>query len=512
MVRSRRFHALLSTGALVTALAAGCTSADSTGLPVNVTTNASTTNATSGGGGTSSGASTTATSGAGGGTSSTGGGGGCGGPKPTSFPYEPGCCGYQVAVPDVAESGFDDGKGTGKPDHVHLGLAGPSESTFAVNWRTSVDTTASQVLFGTDKAAVSSASGPTAAVQLVPGHHILYGSSLDGATKTRAHEAHVCGLKPATEYFYKAGGPGAWSDVYAVTTAPTLGSTDAIRFAVLGDSRNDPTTFAKIEQAIAAQAPDLQVFTGDAVATGALQTQWNAWFEATTGAFKVQSLLATTPFMPVNGNHENLAINYPAQFVLPQEVATGEKAQGEEYYSFEYGNAHFIALNDTPTSGATSGPQLAWLEADLKAVDRKKTPWVFAMHHQSMYSCGGSHGSNLAIRSAWQPLFDKYQVDMVFSGHDHLYERSKPIRGLSGTDGKVAASGAKGTPVNGSGTVYLLSGGAGAPLYSAKSSCTHTYIAESTRNYAVVDITGNKIHVKASRLDGTVLDEFEFTK
>ncbi len=506
-----RFSKRAALGGLTSALALACSSGDTGAIP--------TTTSGTGAGGTTTKTSTTTNSGSNSASNSgsstasgSGGAGGCAGAKPSVFPYEPNCCGYQVAIPAVAESGFDDGKGTGKPDHVHVGLAGASESTFAVNWRTPNDTTATQLLVGTTKVAVTAADTASATVQLVTGHHFLYGSTSDGANKTRAHEAHVCGLKAATEYFYKVGGAGVWSEVYALTTAPPIGSSSAIRIAVLGDSRNDPTTFAKLEEAIAAQAPDLQIFTGDAVATGSQQTQWNSWFEATTGTFKVQSLLATTPFMPVNGNHEGLAINYPAQFIMPQEVAPNEKAQGEEYYAFDYGNAHFIALNDTPTSGATGGPQLAWLEAQLKGVDRKKTPWLFVFHHQSLYSCGGSHGSNLALRSAWQPLFDTYKVDVVFSGHDHLYERSKPIRGLSGTDGKVAVSGPKGTPVNGSGTLYLISGGAGAPLYTAKTTCAHTYVTESTRNYTLVDITGTTLHVKASRLDGSVLDEFTYTK
>ncbi len=444
--------------------------------------------------------------------SSGSGGAECVAPKPTTIPYEPACCGYTVAIPDAKESGIDDGKGTDKPDHIHIGLAGASDTTFAVNWRTGNATTASQLLLGTDKAAVEAAKGASEGVQLVTGHHLLYGSALDGTELTRVHEVHACGLKPGTAYFYKVGGPGAWSAVHSVTTGPVIGSSEPIRLAVLGDSRNDPSVFAKIEEALAAKAPDLQIFTGDAVATGAVQKQWNTWFESTSGSFKVESMLARAPFMPVNGNHENLAINYPAQFVMPQHVGNGEKAQGEEYYSFEYGNAHIIALNDTPESGALAGTaQVEWLKADLAAVDRKKTPWVFVMHHRSTYSCG-NHGSDLDLRKAWQPIFDQNQVDIVFSGHDHMYERSKPIRGLSGSTGKIALAGPKGTPVKGSGTLYLVTGGAGAPLYDVGNDCDHTYVTEKTRNYVVVDLDGPKIQVKAYRLDGTVIDDFEYTK
>ncbi|MBM4357829.1 MAG: metallophosphoesterase family protein [Deltaproteobacteria bacterium] len=509
---------LACAGALAAAVAA-CTSADTATAPTSPTTgggdSTSSTQASSGSGGgasASSSVTTSSTTTATGSSSASGGGTECVAPKPTTFPYEPACCGYQVAIPDAKESGFDDGKGSDKPDHVHVGLAGPSDTTFAVNWRTGNDTTASQLLLGTDKAAVEAATAATSTVQLVAGHHLLYGSTLDGTSLTRVHEAHACGLKPGTQYFYKVGGPGAWSVVHSVTTGPVVGSSEAMRFAVLGDSRNDPSVFAKIEEALAAKAPDLQIFTGDAVATGAVQTQWNSWFESTSGSFKVETTLASAPFMPVNGNHESLAVNYPAQFVMPQHVAPGEKAQGEEYYSFEYGNAHFIALNDTPESGALAGTaQFEWLKADLAAVDRKKTPWLFVMHHRSTYSCG-NHGSDLDLRKAWQPLFDQYQVDVVFSGHDHMYERSKPIRGLSGSTGKLAQSGPKGTPVKGSGTLYLVTGGAGAPLYNVGNDCDHTYVTEKTRNYVVVDLAGTKIQVKAYRLDGSLIDDFEFVK
>jgi 3',5'-cyclic AMP phosphodiesterase CpdA len=441
-------------------------------------------------------------------------GAGCLETAPGGLPYQPGCCGYTVAVPEVAEAGFD-GPEIGAapmPDHVHLSLAGPTDTSFAVNWRTDVDTKATQVLYGEDEAAVAAAEGPTETVKRVTGHHMLYGSALDGEERTRVHEVHVCGLEAGTAYFYKVGGPGAWSEVFDAATAPPVGSTDVIRFAVLGDSRNEPTIFAQEQEAIDAHAVDFQLFTGDAVAIGQNQDDWNEFFEATTGAFSVQDGLARTPLMVVNGNHENLAVNYVAQFALPQEVTEGETIQGEEWYSFDYGNIHVVALNDTPEATGVGPSQLGWLEADLAAVDREKTPWVIAMHHRSTYSCGGNHGSDLDLRAAWQPIFDEHEVDFVFSGHDHLYERSVPIRGLDGTDPILADATAGGVPVDGSGTLYVVAGGAGAPLYGADGSCNHTFVTESVRNYIVVEVEDRTVRYTAYRVQGTVLDEFEYTK
>jgi acid phosphatase type 7 len=432
-------------------------------------------------------------------------------PPPPSGPltsYQPDGCAHTVTLPpEVTEAGRDDGViGQAAPNHLHLGFVGPTESSIAANWHTDLTTGASQLLVGTDRAAVEAAEGAGAGVTLVSGHHFNYGSLLD-AEPARVHEAHVCGLSPSTTYFYKVGGPGAWSAVHDFATAPPVGDKEVFRFAVAGDSRNDPGVFAQVEEGIAAQGVDFQLFSGDAVATGASQLNWDAFFEASTGNFTFEDAAASAPFMPVNGNHESLAINYVAQFALPQEITPGEIAAGKEWYSFDYANVHVVALNDSPESSALGAAQLGWLEADLAAVDRDKTPWIFAIHHRSTYSCGGSHGSDLDLRAAWQPIFDSHAVDIVFSGHDHLYERTKPIRA-----GAVAAAGLDDEPVDESGTIYVVSGGAGAPLYDADGSCVETHFTEAVRNYVVVEIEDRTMRYTAYDLNGAVLDEFTYAK
>lgn len=140
------------------------------------------------------------------------------------------------------------------------------------------------------------------------------------------------------------------------------------------------------------------------------------------------------------------------------------------WYSFDYGNAHFITLdgetdyafspespfladvtaNETlPAENQTwvtdSGPfgyvdgnwtdnkayeQLAWLEKDLKSIDRSKTPWVFAMTHRPMYSSEVSSYEE-HIRNAFEPLLLQYKVDAYFAGHIHWYERIWPMSNMS---------------------------------------------------------------------------------
>ncbi len=427
------------------------------------------------------------------------------------FPYKPQGCDYAVNIPEVDQGGFDDGKlgAAPAPAHVHVSWAGPTSSTFAVNWKTDPDTTATAVLYGTDQAAVKAADGAAGAVKLATGHHMLFGSD---PNQVRVHEAHVCGLDPSKTYYYKVGGKGGWSAVYDVGTGPAVGASESFQFAVTGDSRGAPEVWAKIEQALSQRGVDFQLFSGDAVTLGTDQKEWNEFFEAKTGGFAAQDFMARTQTMVVNGNHDALTVNYAAQFAVPQEQSSGEKAQGEEWYSFDYGNAHFVGLNDNPPETALGDDQKNWLDADLAKVDRGKTPWLFVLHHRPEYSCGQGHGSDVALRSKWQPLFDKYKVDMVFVGHDHLYERSKPIRGLMGTDGVIASSGAKGAPVSGSGTVYVVSGGAGAPLYDVQTTCPHTFVTEATPHYLVLKVGDKKLEYQAFRLDGTALDSFDYQK
>ena len=443
-----------------------------------------------------------------------------GGALDRSYTYTPEACGYEVRTPTVKEAGpHADEAGEGSfVDHVHVSFAGPASSTFAVNWRSNEDNRASQVLYGTDREAVEAAKGPTDAVKLQGGHHMLYQDVVD--EETRIHETHVCGLEPNTNYFYKVGGAGVWSEVFSTSTGPETGSSSPIRLAVFGDSRN-PKGKAwtnVVKAAVDAQA-DLALFSGDAVFFGTQQALWDQFFEAKDGDFSVQNALASLPMMVTNGNHDALSVNFIAQFAMPQAQSDGERAEGEEWYSFDYGNVHVAVLNDTVLDESVlGGSESQWLAADLAAVDRTKTPWVFVVHHRPFYTCQSNHRPDASLRQSWQPIFDQHHVDLVFTGHNHVYERSVPIRGLMGGEGMAASSEANGIPViDGqglpSGTIYLVSAGAGAELYGVSTECGLTQAALSAHNYLRVDVDGLDITVAAINTDtGATIDTFTYSK
>ena len=442
-------------------------------------------------------------------TADSGGGGGFdAGPRrvPEALSYTPEGCGYEVRTPEVDEAQLS-GDAIGDspaPDHVHTSFAGPTDSSFAVSWQTDVGTTVSRVLYGTDRAAVEAATAGDEAAGVLEqaGHQVLFTTLTAG--ELRLHEVHVCGLEASTQYFYKAGGPGAWSEVYDVATGPTIGSAEPFRFGIAGDSRNDSVIWAQVQTRMRDSAADFQVFTGDAVQLGINQDDWDRFFGDAFEGTRSTDVMARIPFMPANGNHDALATNYLLQFALPQDESRAELGQGEQWYSFDYGNAHFAFL-DSNVSGSQVEAQAEWLDADLGAVDRSVTPWVFVLHHHAQYSCSRNHGSQLDVREVLQPLIDRHEVDVVLNGHDHNYERSKPIRGFQ--DGTL-----EGEVVTEGGTLYVVTGGAGAPLYGIDSDCYHTEVAEETNHYAVADVDGNTLTVEVFRLDGTLLDSFELTK
>jgi predicted MPP superfamily phosphohydrolase len=124
------------------------------------------------------------------------------------------------------------------------------------------------------------------------------------------------------------------------------------------------------------------------------------------------------------GNHDESNQRFYAPFNM----------NGEEYYRIEKGGISFYALNSTYMDKR----QLEWFEA---ALAKDKAKWKIAFFHHPPYSSGKRHGSEDEIRVALEPLFIKYSVDVVLTGHEHFYERIKPQKGIyyfvTGAGGEV---------------------------------------------------------------------------
>jgi len=125
-------------------------------------------------------------------------------------------------------------------------------------------------------------------------------------------------------------------------------------------------------------------------------------------------LQAGIPFFAALGNHDNPSNRFYKGFNMG----------GERYYTFVRRNTRFIVLD----TNAMDRQQVAWLEGVLK---ESREQWTICSFHHPLYSDAGRHGPNVELRVVLEPLFVRYGVDVVFAGHEHVYERTKPQKGIT---------------------------------------------------------------------------------
>lgn len=372
-------------------------------------------------------------------------------------------CPFEAEVPAGSTTALpDDGAAkVGSPSALHLGFAGDPQTSISIVWRTRGPATGTRVEFGT-----------AALDRSARGYSFAYPADGEAVPSVRIHEVHLCNLQPGTAYRYRIAGT-AMGGRFA--TAPAEEGRP-LRFAVAGDSRDDPASWGLVAQALAASAPELLLYSGDAVSSGSQQTEWDAWFDA------ARTVLPSLPIIPALGNHEASARQFRAQFALPG---------NERWFSFDYGDVHFVVLHDSPANAAELVEQARFLDADLGATRRR---WKVVMHHRGIYS-SSEHGSQADLQALWMPLYDKHGVDVVFNGHDHDYERTWPMRG--------------GVRVpDGQGTTYVVNGGGGAPLYRSGVS-PFTAFSRSTYGYSLVDVAGNSMTLSAFSVEGTSVSRMD---
>jgi len=295
--------------------------------------------------------------------------------------------------------------------------------------------------------------------------------------EVKLHEITLRPLRPSTKYFYEIS--------YGFTTRTGSFKTLPIhnmpfKFAAYGDSRSRPYWHKQIVEKMKKENPDLILHMGDIVGNGKKYSQWGPQFFE-----PLEGLINHVPIYPCLGNHEKDAQNYFDFFSLPN---------NESWYSFNYSNCHFVALDTNKNYGKVSR-QYKWLVNDLK---RTHTKWKIVFLHHPAYSSGIGHGSELEVRRILTPLFRKYGVDIVFCGHEHIYERSFPIG--SAFESK-----------NNNPVTYVITGGGGAELHKIGSDIW-TASTKRIYNFCVVEIDGGELHFKAIDIDGKIFDKFSIIK
>ena len=189
---------------------------------------------------------------------------------------------------------------------------------------------------------------------------------------------------------------------------------NSVRFAVIGDMG----TGDKPQYELAAKLVEMRkefVFefvltVGDNIYDGSAPSDFESKFER-----PYKPLLdAGIKFYATLGNHDKPNESFYKPFNM----------DGQQYYTFKKGNVRFFAL-DTNTMNPR---QVTWLEKELQ---NSGEDWSICYFHHPLYSSAGYHGSSTELRGVLEPLFVKYGVQVVFAGHDHVYERVKPQKGIT---------------------------------------------------------------------------------
>ncbi|MEV6606567.1 metallophosphoesterase family protein [Kutzneria sp. NPDC051319] len=324
-------------------------------------------------------------------------------------------------------------------------------------------------------------------------------------------------LVPDTAYYYVVGHQGydpagRLDGVATFRTAPAVGKGAGFGFTAFGDQGVGYNATATTGL-IAGLSPAFHLHMGDlsyANSSGGGDTTdsydariWDTFFNQNEPA------AAQIPWMMAIGNHEMepwyAADGYGgvrARFTMPDNAWSGSTG----IYSWRYQNVGLISLDgndicyNTPTNlNYTKGKQLAWLKATLKAMRADASiDFIVVYFHQCLYSTCQDNGAELGAQQQWAPLFDQYTVDVVLNGHNHIYERTDPIR--AGKPTRKLASGDTVTPAK-DGTTYVVAGGGGGGIYKFPGSDTylgHETANDGTQPMKVSDEDGHDKTIKVS--------------
>jgi predicted phosphodiesterase len=313
---------------------------------------------------------------------------------------------------------------------------------------------------------VKSRGGPAPVVEWSP---IGEGAETKMVTTRRDDDIWVATLKrlPQEKIRYRVISKAGTSPYYEFSAGHNGAST--FRFAVYGDTRTHHDVHRAVVERVAKEDIDFLLHTGDMVADGGVQRQWDTFFQIE------RPLLNHTPIVPSIGNHDESARDYYRHYFLHKRWAKDLR-----YYSKDWGNLRLVAL-DGAIECQDGCDQYAFLQKTLQDALDKKMLIVMFLHYPPYSS--GAHGSNMLVQETVTNLARKYGVELVIAGHDHNYERTIPIHG----------------------TTYVVSGSAGAPI-RAVNPVWFTARARTEPHYVLMDVADQRMTLRAINLKGETFD------
>lgn len=316
--------------------------------------------------------------------------------------------------------------------------------------------------------------------------------------KVYDQSAMLSDLKAATLYEYRVGTSEGLSKWQQLQTD----SGGAFTALIFGDSQSlDYNVWRKTAEIAYSNVPEAAFFinVGDLVDNGEQYSQWRSWFNG------AGTMLKSIPVAPTNGNHENYSLKwepyngelYFSLFDLPSNGPIGLKSHA---YSYDYGNVHFAVIDTQQQEQIEWHPKLMerqarWLAADLSGSNKK---WKVVVLHRTLFRY--QDGSINELGRVLLPIFDSEKVDVVFSGHNHTYGRSVPMK-ADGTEGV--------------GTVYISCGRSGDKTWEGSRPKPQEVVFDGVLNqpnYLKLIVDDNKMTVVSLRQNGQPIDTVTLTK
>ncbi len=389
-------------------------------------------------------------------------------------------------------------------DRIVLTPGADAATQLAISFRTDVQQGTAQLEFG------PALAGPQLTAKAQP--RTGQTRRLDAENgPSNYHQVRLEKLTPDTAYVYRVKGSAGWSEWHQFRTARQTFA--PFTFLYLGDTQNDILAVASrtIRQALRSVArPALVVHAGDLVASRdelAHDDEWGEWNQAGGWAY------AAIPQLVAAGNHEyidtvqadgsesrTLGAHFPAQFALPRNGAEGV---ADTSYVSDYQGVRFVVLDGTSALDlGTLENQTRWLENALKT---SQATWNVVVMHQPIYTCARPEDTE-ELKAAWQPLLERYKVDLVLQGHDHCYSRLTHAAGRDATRQAQQAN----QPI---GPVYLVSV-TGSKMYGLNDRA-HTQpdrSAEDTQLFQTIAVEQNRLSVRTYTADDRLYDAFDIQR
>ncbi len=392
-----------------------------------------------------------------------------------------------------------------RPRHILLNISQNNENTQMITWKTDIKGEKISKVQFVEKSKFTDFKGE---VNIESGEVFEFKTQKEGEA-FNIHKVVLKNLKQDTQYVYRVGNGKIWSEKCEFKTGIQEGK---YKFLVFGDSQSGSASnpdYKAWEETIKNACKlnkDASFFinVGDLVEIGQDYAHWKNWFEAIKGTAE------NIQFAAVQGNHETLSIDsddkgkpsfWINQLLMPQNGPDNLKNQ---VYSFDYGDVHFVVLNtqeeeEKHINGSIIEPQKIWFEEDLQKTDKK---WKIVFIHKPLY-CNSNGREEEFLKRQFQPLFDKYKVDIVFTAHDHVVARTYFIK----EDNYFSKPS--------EGTLYYATGRSGAKAYpnvSKKVWNTYFYAPLEKPNYMTVEVDGFKIKIDSFSQDGTIIDSYKIDK